>query len=550
MKDAAGTPDRILYNARVYTLDPARPWAAAVAMRGGRILAVGSDADILALAGPAATRMDLGGRLVLPGLCDAHIHFYHWSLARQEVQLADCRSRAEFVARVAAAAQTTPAGAWIVGRGWNESWWGETHFPTAADLDPVSRAHPVILWRSDHHAAVANAAALRLAGITAATGDPPHGVIDRDATGAPTGLLRELAIDLVARHLPEITSSRAEAALAAGAAELHRLGVTAIHDQRMKDHGDGPLVLSALGRMREQGLLKLRVSCNVAAHQLPEVTALGLRSGFGDDYLRLGHIKVFADGSLGSRTAWLLQPYAKAHAEEADRTGVILTPPAQMAAEFRRAAEHGFPISVHAIGDQANRVVLDIFEELASAGFAPVIPHRIEHVQIIDPVDLPRLAKLGITASVQPIHAIDDIEVADRWMGARGAHMYNFRSLLVSGARLAFGSDAPVANPNPFIGIHAALTRQRPDHMEAAPWYPDERITLEQALYAYTMGAAEASGWQTVIGSITPGKAADLIAVDRDLFALAQEKPATAAIAETQVVLTLFDGETVCEQVS
>jgi predicted amidohydrolase YtcJ len=302
-------------------------------------------------------------------------------------------------------------------------------------------------------------------------------------------------------------------------------------------------MLGAYQRLRRRGRLDLRVHCNVAAHQLSDLAALGLQAGFGDDRLRLGHVKVFADGSLGSRTAWMLAPFAKQPGEP-DNLGVCVTPPDQMAAEFRRAAEIGFPISVHAIGDRANRVVLEIFEEMATSAPPPPMPHRIEHVQTIAPEDLPRLAALGLTASVQPLHAPDDRAIADRLLGPRGRTTYGFRSLLASGARLAFGSDAPVADPNPFLGIHAALYRRHVG--EADPWYPEEIVTLEQALHAYTLAAAEAGGWARTIGSISPGKRGDLIVLDRDLFALATAGEADA-LASAQIVMTLFDGRIVYE---
>lgn len=540
------TPELILYNARIYTQDAALPWAQAVAMGEGRILAVGEDAEVLALAGPQTERIDLGGRLVLPGFCDAHIHLSHYALGLREVRLADVRSRRQMLARIGEAAARTPPGQWIVGQGWNESWWGETDFPTAAEIDAATGPEkPAIFYRSDMHSAVVNTAALRLANVTAATPDPPGGVIDRDAAGAPNGFLRELAIDLVARHIPPPTPAEQDAALQEGIAALHRLGVTAVHAQRTKDGDDGPREWASLLRLREAGKLRLRVACNVAAHEMVHVAGLGLRSGFGDDALRMGHVKVFADGSLGSRTAWLLSPFIKLSPDEPDNTGVCVTPPEQMAAEFRRAAELGFPISVHAIGDRANRVVLDIFEEMAGSAPPLRIPHRIEHVQIIDPVDLPRLGKLGITASVQPIHALDDMDAADRFLGERSARMYNFRSLFESGALVAFGSDAPVADPNPFLGLHAAVVRQRVERLHSPPWHPEERISLEQAIFAYTLGAAQAAGWQDVIGSIAPGKRADLMVVDRNLFALSPKEIAAGAVAAASVVMTIFDGRVV-----
>lgn len=540
------TPTLILYNARIYTQDPALPWAQAVAMGDGRILAVGRDAEILPLAGAATERIDAGGRLALPGLCDAHIHLSHYALGLREVRLADTRTRSEMLDRIREAATRTAPGAWIVGQGWNESWWGDTDFPTAAEIDAATGADsPAIFYRSDMHSAVVNSAALRLAGITAATPNPPGGVIDRDASGQPTGFLRELAIDLVAQHVPPPTAAEHDAALQAGMAALHRLGITAVHAQRIKDGNDGPREWASLLRLREAGKLHLRVACNVAAHEMGHLAGLGLRTGFGDDFLRIGHVKVFTDGSLGSRTAWLLAPFVKLSPEEDDNYGVSVTPPEQMAAEFRRAVELGFPISVHAIGDRANRVCLDIFEELADSGLVPPIPHRIEHVQIIDPVDLPRLAQLGVTASVQPIHAIDDMDTADLFLGARAAHLYNFRSLLESGALVAFGSDAPVADPNPLMGIHAALVRQRVERLPAPPWFGDERITLAQAIEAYTLGAARAAGWEQTIGSITPGKRGDLVVLDQNLFALTAEEVNAGVVAGSAVMMTVFDGEIV-----
>ena len=308
---------------------------------------------------------------------------------------------------------------------------------------------------------------------------------------------------------------------------------------------EGTRALTAYQRLHRARQLKLRVNCNVAVHNLPHLAALGLQSGFGDDYLRLGHVKVFADGSLGSRTAWLLEPFEKQQADEPDNYGMSVTPPDQMARQFRQALELGFPISVHAIGDYANRVCLDIFEELASTGLQPVIPNRIEHAQTIAPADLPRLAQLGITASVQPIHVLDVMDKVELTLGDRGAYTYTFGSLLEQGTRLAFGSDAPVADANPFLGFHAALCRQRVNRMPTPPWYAKERISLEATIHGYTKGAAQATGWERVIGSIAPGKRADLIVLDRNLFELVERGVTGDEIAETQVLMTCFDGELV-----
>lgn len=538
-------PNLVLHNARIYTVDPRQPWAEAVALRDGLILAAGSTGEILPLAAPETECLNLEGRLVLPGLCDAHIHMHEWALNQQQLDFAATKSKAEMLAAIAGAVAQSEPGDWITGQGWNESWWGDLEFPTAADLDTVAGAdHPALFWRSDHHIAVVNSAALQAAGITAQTEPPASGVIDRDPAGNPTGILRELAAGLVAKLIPEPSDRELDALIQSTTRGLHALGITAVHDQRIKDGSEGPRMLAAYQRARRRGDLRLRINSNVAAHQLGELAALGLQGGFGDDRLRLGHIKVFADGSLGSRTAWMLEPFARAAPTDPTNLGVSVTPPDQMAAEFRRAAELGFPISVHAIGDRANRVVLDIFEEMLYSAPPLPFPHRIEHVQTIAPEDLPRLARLDITASVQPLHAPDDRDVADRFLGARTADTYAFRSLLEAGTRLAFGSDAPVANPNPWWGLCAALCRTRPGDARP-PWHPDQAIGLAAAIHAYTLGAAEAGGWARTIGTITPGKRADLIVLDQDILALGAQPDNAAQIAHTTVLMTIFDGAVV-----
>jgi len=541
-------PTLILHNGRIYTVNPAQPWATAVAIRGAHIVAVGSDREILNLAGAHTQRLDLGGRLLLPGLCDAHIHFYDWSLSRRLVDLTGCADKAEMVARIAARAGQTPPDKWIVGRSWNEVGWRELQLPTRHDLDPVTADRPAVFWRSDMHSAVANSAALRLAGLDDHVPDPEGGRLGRDDNGRLNGLLYELAINPIRRLIPDPAEAELDEALLEATAVLHQWGVTAVHDQRMKDHQDGPLALAAYQRLRQRGQLRQRVNCNIAAHDLPHLAALKLQTGLGDDCLRLGHIKLFADGAMGSRTAWMLDPYVKQNPADPDNLGMSVTPVAQMAAEIRQAAELGFPASVHAIGDRAIRELLDIFEELAQTTPHPPVPHRIEHVQIIHPDDIPRLARLSLTASVQPIHATDDIDTADLVLGKRASRTYNFRSLLATGALLALGSDAPVANANPFLGLHAAICRQRPERHHLPPWYPDERLTLEQAIFGYTLGAARAAGWQEVIGSIVLGKRADMILLDRDLFARVEQGIQGTEIAETQVLLTLFDGQIVFQR--
>ncbi len=549
-------PDLIIHNAALFLpgadgtqREPPR----AVAVRKHRVLAIGSDADLLALAGAQTRRIDAEGATLLPGLTDAHIHFTDWARTLQSLPIADCTSLEELLERVRERADSSNEGDWIVARGWNESHWQTPRFPTAADLDTVTGpATPALLYRSDMHSAVANRAALVAAGIGPATADPPQGVIDRDAQGLPTGMLREAAIDLVAAVIPQPSERELLEAMRQGMAALHRLGITGVHDQRVWSGDEGPRALRRWQTLRAEQQLRLRVATNVALHDLGAAAAIGARSGFGDDFLRLGHVKLFADGSLGSRTAWMLEPFQVTEPGEQPTCGVVVTPPDEMRAAFVRAVDAGFPVSIHAIGDRAVREVIGAFEELArlrpghvdALGAPLAAPHRIEHVQMIQPADVGRLAPLNLTASVQPMHALDDIEVADALLGPRAATAYAFRSLHAAGVRLAFGSDAPVATPNPWLGLHAAVVRGR---VGGAPWFPDQRVALATALDAYTIGAAQAAGWDARYGRIALGARADLALLDRNLAALDANALQEGALARTAVRLTLFNGDVVWE---
>ncbi len=532
-------PDLILHNARIYTQWPERPWTQAVAVQKDRIIAVGNNADILELARAHTRLIDARGRLVLPGFTDAHIHLF--DLARRQGQLAlyNTRSLAHALGRLRVYALRLPAGVWALGYGWNESQWPERRFPTRLELDAVTGQRPAVIWRTDLHAAVANSEALRRAGIGPETPNPPSGVIDRDAAGQPTGVLREMAINLVRKAIPPMDEAAAAANLQEVAAGLHRLGIVGAHDQRMKDNAEeGPEALRLYQRLAARGELSLRISCNLEAAHLDTIIELGLQSGFGDEWVRFGHVKLFSDGSLGARTAWMLAPYENDPAN----TGMFLTPPAEMTRLIQKAHRHGVAISIHAIGDRANRTVLDIFDEVLAAGSdaPPLIPHRIEHVQTIQPQDQPRLAKLGVTASVQPIHCTDDIPNTDRLWGDRGRNAYPFRNLLDTGVALAFGSDAPVASPNPWWGIQAAVTRQRSDGSPAGGWHPEQRLSVKEAVRAYTLGPAAAIGQAHQQGRLAPGYLADLILLDRDIFAIPP-----AQLPETRVLLTLLGGDIV-----
>jgi predicted amidohydrolase YtcJ len=552
------TDQFILFNGKLWTQDPRFPDATAVAVQAGRIVAVGGDAEILALAGPEMQAIDLGGRRVLPGLTDAHFHFQGWAMARRNLMLAGLPSLQAVQEALGRAAQAIPAGSsqWIKGQGWNETDWPEPRLLTRHDLDAVAADHPVILWRSDLHLATANTLALRLAGITTNTPDPPAGVIDRDVAGQPTGVLRDQAMEFVDAVLPQPGTAEIDAAMRDAIAEAHRLGLTGVHDFRIGDAAESRGAFQAWQRLHAAGDLRLRVWMMFDGTLLDEASALGLRSGFGDDRLRIGGAKYFADGSLGARTAWMLAPYADGG------SGLPVIPMAALAGAIERGAAAGLPVGIHAIGDRAVRELLDVFSEVlprvarSETGHSkqpplPIdnyqltivnspLPHRIEHVQHSHPDDLRRLGSLGLVASVQPIHLVDDMALVERAIGERGRWAYALRTLLEGGAVLALGSDCPVASPNPFWGIHAAVTRQRRDGTPAGGWYPEERLTVAEAVAGYTLGPAYASGQLERLGSITPGKLADLVVLDRDIFAV---RP--GEIAGTQPVLTIFDGEIV-----
>jgi predicted amidohydrolase YtcJ len=530
-------PDFILYNGRLTTQDPNFPHATSLALRRGCILAVGDDAEVRALARPHTQQIDLGHRRVLPGLTDAHFHFYGWALDRRGLPLADTTSLAEVRERVRGAVRGAAPGQWILGQGWNQNTWPNPQLPSRADLDDLAPDNPVILWRTDLHLAWVNSQALQAAGITADTPDPEMGIIGRDESGQPNGILRELAINLVRQVIPPPMADETDEAMRQATAVLHRLGLTGVHDMRIMGGEDGLPAFQAWQRLRAEGALKLRVWMMLPGERLSEAIALGLRTGFGDDTFRVGGIKLFADGATGPRTAWMLEPFEDAG------IGMPLTPMEQISELVSRAHQSGISTTVHAIGDRAVRELLDVFTEVLprqKGDTRPLAPHRIEHVQHSHPTDLKRLAPLGLVASVQPIHATDDMTMTDQACGGRARWAYAFRDLLDAGTVLALGSDCPVASPNPFWGIHAAVTRQHRDGVPAGGWYPAQRLTLAEAVWGYTLGPAYASGQVAHQGSLTPGKLADLIVLDRDIFAIPPEE-----IPDTRIWLTVFDGQIV-----
>lgn len=497
-----------IYNARIYTLDKDCPQATALLIDGDKIVAVGDNYSILTQITGNARLYDLSGQVVLPGLTDAHIHLEQYALGLLKV---DCETAtmAECLERLAARDGQLPEGEWLLGHGWNQNRW-ETGFGTAADIDAVVPDRPVYLTAKSLHAGWANTTALRKAGITQNTPDPPGGRIGRYPDGSPNGILYESAMNLVSRMIPEPGIEQVAAAIRIAQTSLWQMGITSAHDF------DRARCFSSLQILHQKGSLGIRVIKSIPLDSLPEAIAIGLRSGYGDDMLRIGNVKAFADGALGPHTAAMLQPYEG----EPNNRGMLFLDGEEIAEKGRLAVENGLGLAIHAIGDRANHEVLDGIERIRL--FEKKIPplrHRIEHVQLLHPDDVGRLSQLGVIASMQPIHATSDMLMADRYWGERSNLAYAWSSLRQRGAILAFGSDAPVESPNPFWGLHAAVTRRRADGTPGPDgWYPQQKLSLMEALQAYTSGAAYAAGLENRLGKLMPGYLADLIVLNLDLF--------------------------------
>lgn len=499
---------KILYNARIYTLDGSRPVASAIAMERERVVAVGHS-DSLLSEFDRAEKQDLGGKIVLPGLTDAHLHLQHYAFSLQKI---DCETDTldECLRRVAKRVRSAQPGEWVLGHGWNQNNWGA--WPSAPDLDKIAPNNPVYLTAKSLHAAWANSAALRLAGITATSPDPANGQLQRDAHGGLTGILLETAMDLVGRAIPEPSVESIAEMIERAQPILWRMGLTGVHDF------DRRACFMALQQLHAHGKLNLRVTKSIPLDDLDHAFELGLRTGFGDDWLRIGSVKAFMDGALGPRTAAMFQPYLN----EPENRGILNMDAEELFEAGRRAVEVGLSLAVHAIGDRANHEVLDAYEQLRrferDRGLPP-LRHRIEHVQVLHPDDAARLAELDIIASMQPVHAASDMHMADQYWGERAALSYAWRTQLQHGARLALGSDAPVESPNPFSGLHAAVTRQQADGSPGQEgWYPEQRLSMQEALEGYTLGPAYATGMENRLGKLAPGYLADLIVLAQDPF--------------------------------
>lgn len=530
-------PDVIILNANIHTMDSRQPVAQALAILGNRIVAVGADEEIKKLAGPLTRTIDAKKQLVLPGFNDAHVHFLSGGFQLSSVNLRDADSPQEFAERIRDFAQRLPEGRWITGGDWDHERWPNANLPTREHIDSYTANTPVFVSRLDGHMALANSLALRLAGVTQQTLDPPGGVIVRDPkTGEPTGILKDSAQSFVWKVIPE--SSFEEKLMAARAASNHAasLGVTSVQD--MSAGTDVGVYQTLLDR----GELKTRIYAVSPLPAWERLARTGVRAHFGSEMLRIGGLKGFADGSLGSTTALFYEPYKDAPntsgiaSDEMYAEGSMLT-------RVREADRMGLQIMIHAIGDRANDLILTIYEQMGRENGGRERRFRIEHAQHIRAQDIPRFGRGRVIASMQPYHAIDDGRWAEKRIGKeRAKTTYAFRSLLDSGAVLAFGTDWTVAPLDPMLTIYAAVTRRTLDGKNSKGWVPEQKISVEETVRAYTVGSAFAEFQDGVKGTITPGKLADLVVLSRDIFKIEPED-----IEKVKVVLTMLDGRIVYE---
>jgi len=526
----ASPPSLAVVNARVWTGDPARPWADAVAITGDRIAMVGSSAEVRKTTTSATTVIDARGMMVVPGFIDAHVHFLIGGFGLSSVQLRDANTRAEFVKRIAEYSKTIPRGAWITNGDWDHEQWGG-ELPTRDWIDSVTPNNPVWVNRLDGHTALANSAALRAAAVDASTQEVAGGTIVRDAMGAPTGILKDNAMPLVGKVVPDATPEQEDRALDAAMKFVASKGVTSVHN--MGTWND----LAVFDRAHDAGRLATRIYAAVPIGTWERLADTVAARGRGDRWLRIGALKGFVDGSLGSHTAAMLEPFTDAPND----TGLFVNTPEDLYRWTSGADKAGLHLIVHAIGDRAIRTQLDIYERVERENGPRDRRFRIEHAQHIAPSDIGRFAPLGVIASMQPYHAIDDGRWAEKVIGhERGKGTYALRSLLDAGATLAFGSDWFVAPPTPLEGIYAAVTRRTLDDANPRGWYPEQKIGIEDALRGYTSGSAFASFEENDKGTLTRGKLADLVMIDRDLTAIAPE-----TIREARIMMTVVGGQIV-----
>lgn len=529
--------DLVVLNARVYTADAARPVVDAFAVRAGRIVFVGDVAGARALAGPRTQTLDAGGRTVIPGMTDAHAHVAGLGQAVRTVNLVGTTSYADVIARVVERARTTPRGEWITGRGWDQNDWAVTTFPMHEALSAAVPDHPVYLTRVDGHAALVNARAMQLASLTRTATDPPGGEIIRDSTGALTGVLVDNAQRLVGRVVPAQTRAQVKENIRAAISEMHRYGLTGVHDA-----GSSAMVLELYEELGRENALDIRLYAMIS-DDTPTVAAWfrrGPQSGLYNGMLWVRSVKLYQDGALGSRGAAMLEPYS----DMPSTSGLLVSPPEHIQDVASRALAAGFQVNTHAIGDRGNRLVLDAYEAALRA--RPTADHRfrVEHAQNLHADDIPRFAALGVIPSMQASHQTSDMYWASTRLGEsrlRGA--YAWRSLLATNTIIPNGSDAPVESVDPLISFKSSVSRQDAHDWPAGGWFPEQRMTREEALYSMTIWPAYAGFQEQELGSLTIGKRADFVVLDQDIM-----RVPTELLSRTQVLSTWVGGKRVYER--
>jgi len=534
--------DLVLVNGKVWTGEKARPEAAAIAVWRDRIVAVGSADDVKPLVGKGTRVIDLKGRRVVPGFYDSHVHWLSGGQSLAEVDLKDAKDEAEFGKRLQEFDKKLPRDRWIVGGNWDHDRAFSGQLPTAATVDKFVKDRPVFINRYDGHMALANTAALKLAGVNADTKDVPGGVIFKLADGkTPSGVLKDNAMSLVGKFIPDPDDEAILEAVLAAQKHAAELGITSVQDMEGSSPEVRRKLFRVLQRLDREGKLTCRMDVRwpIASHR--DLAAIGAQANFGSDHLRIGGVKGFMDGSLGSSTAKFFDPFEG----DTKNVGVWVTPPDTMRMLIRNADAAGLNVCVHAIGDEANATLLDLFGDVAKANGPRDRRFRIEHVQHLRPTDYTRFKQLGVIASMQPYHVIDDGRWAEGRIGAkRCSSSYAYRSLLDADAKLAFGSDWPVAPLNPIPGIDAAVNRRTLNGKHPNGWFPEQRITVAEAVEAYTLGSAFAGSQEKDRGSLAVGKLADLAVLSRDVFDPAERD----RIVDTKVELTVVGGKVVFER--
>jgi len=526
--------DMILINGKIFTVEKDRLWADACAIKDGKFLAIDDTKSIQKFKGKITEVIDLEGRLVLPGFNDAHVHFSDGGFYLLGIDLRDARDEDEFVARIKDYAAKLDKGEWILGGNWDHEAWPSKQHPTRELIDEVSRDNPVFVDRLDGHIALANSLALKLAGITKDTPNPQGGEITKDPqTGDPTGILKDAAQSLVGAVIPPPSSAQLTKAIKTAINHANSLGVTSIQDNSSESD------LEVYQELLKDGELTLRINAWRACDFHHDFEKIGILPAFGNDMLRIGTMKVFVDGSMGAGTALFYEPYA----DDPSTSGIPIYPENQLDELIKAIDEADLQIAAHAIGDKANEWILNAFQQAFQANGKRDARHRIEHAQVVLPEDIKRYKDLGIIASIQPSHCIDDMRWAEKRIGDRVKHSYLFNSFVKTGVKIAFGTDWTVEPLNPMLGLYAAVTREFPEGGPEGGWFPDEKISLEKAIEFYTLGSAYAEFQEHVKGSIKVGKLADLVVLNQNLFEISPKR-----ILKTQVDLTILGGKVVYER--